>query len=104
MPYLDIVDQKCLICVFLGRRLKKYCHIWNPWICLVAKFGAKIKILKFVAGNAWFGLEFENIIVTFDICTLEFVKYESLNHTVNFDIGSAFHFFWRSGSGSGSAL
>ena len=83
---------------------KKYCHIWNRWICLVAKFGAKIKILKFVTENAWFGLEFENNIVTFEICTLEFVKYESLNHTVNFGVGSAFHFFWRSGSGSGFTL
>ena len=36
---------------------RKYCDIWNqrPWICLVARFSAKIKILKFGTKNAWFG-------------------------------------------------
>ena len=37
-----------------------------------------------------FGLEFQKTIVIFEISTLEFVKYESLTHTVNFGIGSAF--------------
>ena len=36
------------------------------------------------------GLECENNIATLKISTLEFVKYESLTHTVNFAIGSAF--------------
>ena len=35
---------------------KRYCHIRNhgPWICLIAKFSAKIKILKFGTKNSWF--------------------------------------------------
>ena len=37
-----------------------------------------------------FGLEFQKTIVIFEISTLEFVKYESLTHTMNFGIGSAF--------------
>ena len=37
-----------------------------------------------------FGLEFENNIVIFEISTLEFLNNESLIHTVNFGIGSAF--------------
>ena len=34
-----------------------YCHVskQRPWICLVVKFGAKIKILKFRTKNALFG-------------------------------------------------
>ena len=36
---------------------KYCCHIWNqrPQICLAAKFGAKVKILKFETKNTWFG-------------------------------------------------
>ena len=46
---------------------KYYCHIWNQCsrICLVAKFGAKIEILKFgtkMSDLGIFGLEFENIL------------------------------------------
>ena len=37
-----------------------------------------------------FGLEFQKTSVIFEISTLEFVKYESLTHTMNFGIGSAF--------------
>ena len=37
-----------------------------------------------------FGLEFKKTIVIFEINTLQFVKNESLTHTVNFGIGSAF--------------
>ena len=37
-----------------------------------------------------FGLEFRKSIVIFEISTLEFVKNESLTHTMNFGIGSAF--------------
>ena len=37
-----------------------------------------------------FGLEFQNSIVIFEISTLEFVKNESLTHTMNFGIGSVF--------------
>ena len=46
MPYLGI----------FGLEFEKNIHIWNkrPWICLVAKFGAKLKILKFGIKNTWF--------------------------------------------------
>ena len=37
-----------------------------------------------------FGIEFRKTIIIFEISTLEFVKNESLTHTVNFAIGSAF--------------
>ena len=37
-----------------------------------------------------FGLEFLKTIDIFEIRTLKFVKNESLTHTVNFGIGSAF--------------
>ena len=37
-----------------------------------------------------FGLEFLRTIVIFEISNLEFVKHESLTHTMNFAIGSAF--------------
>ena len=37
-----------------------------------------------------FGLEFEKAIVMSEISTLKCLKYESLTHTVNFGIGSAF--------------
>ena len=39
---------------------KKYCHIWNQCllICLVAKFGAKLKFLKFGIKYTWFGWAF----------------------------------------------
>ena len=37
-----------------------------------------------------FGLEFEKIIAIFEISTPEYLKNESLAHTVNFGIGSAF--------------
>ena len=63
---------------FLDKIWKYYFHIWNlrPRICLVAKFGAKTKIMKktkmpkFGTKNASFGyfaLEFENNIVIFEI-------------------------------------
>ena len=37
-----------------------------------------------------FGYKFQKSIVIFDISTLESIKYESLTHTMNFSIGSAF--------------
>ena len=37
-----------------------------------------------------FGLEFEKAIVMSEISTLKCLKYESLTHTVNFGLGSAF--------------
>ena len=45
-----------------------FCHIWNqrPQVCLVAKFGAKIKILNMglkMLDLGSFGLKFENNII-----------------------------------------
>ena len=37
-----------------------------------------------------FGLEFQKTIIIFDISTLKFNHNESLTHSVNFGIGSAF--------------
>ena len=48
------------------------------------KFGIKNALLGI------FGLEFEKTIVIFEISTLRFIISESLTHTVNFGIGSAF--------------
>ena len=36
------------------------------------------------------GLKFKKTIVIFEMSTLKFVKNESLTHTVNFGVGSAF--------------
>ena len=69
------LGPKILPCVpyFWGGIWKYYCHIWNlrSRICLVAKFGAKLKIHKFWTKNAlgFFGLEFKNN----NVITLEFV-------------------------------
>ena len=45
-------------------------------------------------------LEFENNIVIFEISTFKFIRNESLTHTVNFGIGSAF----SKGPGPGPGL
>ena len=50
----------------------------------MSKFGWKNALFGF------FGLEFERTIVIFEISILEFVENESLTHTMNFDIDSAF--------------
>ena len=58
VPYLGIFLTKNVLFMYFQTGIwKKYCHIWyqRPWICLVAKFGANIKILKFETKNAWFG-------------------------------------------------
>ena len=46
------------------------------------------------------GPEFKNNITIFEISPLKFVKYQSLTHTVNFDIGFAF----SEGPGPGPGL
>ena len=48
MPYFVILQAKFEI---------KYCQIWNQrcWICLAAKFDAKLKIVKFGAKYTSFG-------------------------------------------------
>ena len=48
------------------------------------KFGTENALLSI------FGLEFLKAIVLFENSNLEFVKHESLTHTMNFDIRSAF--------------
>ena len=65
-----------------------------PRICLVAKFGAKINILKFetkLSDLKFFEPKFKKKTnVIFEISNLEFVKNESLTHTAKFGIGSTF--------------
>ena len=80
---LKFGTKNCLILVFWAAILKSHCHISNqhPRICLVAKFRAKIKILKFETKKSDFrivGLEFENVIVIFEISFLEFSLLQSL--------------------------
>ena len=63
---------------------KYYFHVSNqhPRICLVAKFGAKIKILKFGTENALFGYfwarTLKNTIVRFEISTFKYVYLQNL--------------------------
>ena len=55
--YLNL-GAKITLFGFFGLEFeKRYCDIWNlhPWICLVAKFDAKLKILEFGTKNTWFG-------------------------------------------------
>ena len=42
--------------VFLGKNLKKYCHIWNQhlWISVIAKFFEETKMPKFGSKNTLF--------------------------------------------------
>ena len=61
-----ILNQKCLIWVFSNQRLR---------VCLISKFGAKIKILNLGLKTSYFGifgLEFENNIIVFEINELDF--------------------------------
>ena len=75
---LKFGTKNCLILVCWAAILKNHCHIWNqhPRICLVAKFRAKHK--KFLNLRPKLSdfhileLEFENILVIFEISTLEF--------------------------------
>ena len=59
----------------------------------MAKFCKKTKMPKFGTTNALFGYfwdRFSKSIVVFEISILEFLKYESLTHTMNFGIEFAF--------------
>ena len=61
--------------------------------CLIAKFWVKKKSVNLgpqIPDFGIFWLEFLKTIVLFKISTFEFVKLEFLNHSGNFDIGSAF--------------
>ena len=63
--------------------LKNYGHICNqrPSICLIAKFCAKISILKFGTKNALFGCfgqQFRKTIAIFAVSVLEFALLQSL--------------------------
>ena len=70
--------KKALFWYFGARILKSCCYIFNehPQICQIVKFCEIMKMLKFGTKNVLlgiFGLEFENIIVIFEIGTLEVV-------------------------------
>ena len=91
---VSICAHKCLIWVFFVWNLKTILsYLKSAPIVLIGKFREKIRI-----PNLWtkmtylgsFGREFQKTIIIFEISTLEFVKNESLTHTVNFTIGSAF--------------
>ena len=63
--------------------LKNYCHICNqlPPICLITKFCAKIRILKFRTENTLFGCfgqQFWKTIAIFEISALEFALLQIL--------------------------
>ena len=63
--------------------LKTYCHICNqrPPIYLIAKFLAKIRIVKFGTKNelfGCFGLQFQKTIVIFEITALQFALLQGL--------------------------
>ena len=134
IPYLGSFDQKCLIWVFLGKSFKKtivktkmpkfgaknawfgyfwagirkqYCHIWNQhsWICLIAKFCRKTKMPKFGTKNALFGYFWARILKNY--CHI-WNQHPQMCQKWVFNSNSEFwyrvRFFWRSGTGSGSAL
>ena len=81
-----ILKFRIIIAIFVyfwAEIWKYYCNIWNhcPQICLAAKFGAKIKVLKFGTKSAlfeYFGCEFGETILIFEFSSLEFVWYQSL--------------------------
>ena len=98
MPYL---------CVFWARILKNYIHVWNqhPQICLTAKFCEKTKIPKFETKNALFGYFWARILKNY--CHI-LNQHPQISRKWVFNSYSKFwyrvRFFWRSGSGSWSAL
>ena len=51
-----ILTKNAYLDIFLAGISKQYCHIWNqhPQVCLIAKFGEKIKMSKFGTKNALF--------------------------------------------------
>ena len=65
------------------RRNKKYLNL-GPKGPYFGIFDQKCDIWVF------FGQSFKNTIAIFEVCTLKFVKNESLTHTVNFGIKSTF--------------
>ena len=88
--YLNLGLKNALFWYFWARILKSYCHIWNQHPLFanfceearMSKFGTKNALLRlFLTKNTligFFGLEFENKIVIFEISTLEFVLLQSL--------------------------
>ena len=98
--------NKCLIWVFWAATLKNIFHIWNQrsWICLIAKYGGKTKILKFVTKNSFFGYFWVEILKSccyilndpLQICLIsklfermEIIKFENKN--------ALFVYFWGRG-------
>ena len=90
---------------FWVRIWKNYRHVWNQHarICLITKFPPPQKKCFYLAAKmlylGTFGLELEKSILISEISTLEFLKNESLTHTVSFGIGFAF----SKGPGPGSS-
>ena len=78
MPYLGSFDEKCLICVFLGKNFKNTSVIFEISILkyfLLYNFSKKEEYLNFgpkTPDLGIFGLEFENNIVIFEIGSFKF--------------------------------
>ena len=99
------LGPKLLLCVpyFWAGIWKYYCHIWNlrPRICLVAKFGPKIKTLKFGTKSTWFGFFWARILKNYchiwnqhpQICL--FSKFHEKTKMPKFGTKNAwFRYFW----------
>ena len=80
---LTFTPKNALFGDFRTEIRKSYCHISNqrPQICLIAKFSAITKILKFGTKNALFrcfGQQFRKTIVIFEISALKFALVQML--------------------------
>ena len=79
MPYFGTFDQKCLICVFLGKNFEKAYVIFEIStlkFVYLQNFTKKHKCLNVgpkMPDLDIFRLEIENNVVIFEISTLEFV-------------------------------
>ena len=96
--------KKVIKWVFGATILKKIAFIWNqcPWISLIAKLDAKIKIFKFGFKSILFGyfsLEFENIIVIFEISVIKFLLMQSCKKIIlKFEMKNVFLEYFGAGT------
>ena len=109
-------DQNSLFKYFWAEIWNCYCHNWNkcPQVCLIATFGARIKMPKFGTKNALFGYfsygwNLKNYCHIWNqhpgICQKwVFNSYSEFWYIVRFFKRSRVLFLYRFGSGSGSTL
>ena len=81
------LEPKCLICVYLGKNLKKG---WSDLKSAPSKYAKMKKKGPKVPYLSILELEFEKAIVVFEISTHEFIKNELLTKLVNFGVVPAF--------------